>query len=268
MLLSGQDRLRIISGDEGISGQCETQSRDSNAWGEERYLTFASTDSRSPWWGTLYVRGLSASRTHKPLPDDPDPGGRFRSSVQKGRCGFGNIAAQEGVSFLVGVPEDQAGGDMRGKSRFRSMGIRPERKFDIRAYRAPRLTTQIKSSATATDPGRSRRRRGMSREPKGGSGRGESDLVGRVDDGKRSAVRRRSTTRETAQPIACLRNSAEKGRCAHHWMTASQWKRRERRFPFCCRRSICRCIGRGELNAGLPTRLLEASSCTQPRSGG
>src|SRR5262249_30678982 len=58
----------------------------------------------------------------------------------------GAAVAQEGVvGFSWQIPDDLAGGEYTAKISFPQYGHTPtERKFDIRAYRAPRLKTQIK----------------------------------------------------------------------------------------------------------------------------
>ncbi|MBI3860859.1 MAG: A-macroglobulin complement component, partial [Planctomycetia bacterium] len=67
----------------------------------------------------------------------------------------GAVAAREGVlGFSWQVPDDQAGGEYTAKITFPHHGHTPaERKFDIRAYRAPRLKTQIKFLRDGYGPG-------------------------------------------------------------------------------------------------------------------
>src|SRR6185436_13814074 len=58
----------------------------------------------------------------------------------------GGVKTEEGIiGFSWQVPEEQAGGEYTAKVSFPFNGHTPaERKFDVRAYRAPRLKTQIK----------------------------------------------------------------------------------------------------------------------------
>lgn len=116
--------------------------------GLDRYLTFISTDKPLYRPGErIYVRGVvlhSASR--KPL-----AGAEANALVEiKGPKGdtvaSGMVASQESVvGFQWDVPQEQAGGEYTIKVSYPFEGYTPaERKFDIRAYRAPRLKSQIK----------------------------------------------------------------------------------------------------------------------------
>lgn len=114
--------------------------------GTERYLAYASTDK--PIYREnekVYIRGVllhAANRT--PYSD------RVNMTVKiigpKGdTVTSGYAETQDGVSgFAWTIPEGQAGGEYKIKLACPRLGIAPaERKFDIRAYRAPRLKTQI-----------------------------------------------------------------------------------------------------------------------------
>jgi alpha-2-macroglobulin-like protein len=117
--------------------------------GTERYLTFITTDKPIYRAGeTLYVRAVTLHHaTHKPLPDAPAIHSVIHIIGPKGdEVASGTIAVQEGVlGFSWLVPDEQAGGEYTAKITFPQHGHTPaERKFEIRAYRAPRLKTQIK----------------------------------------------------------------------------------------------------------------------------
>jgi hypothetical protein len=94
--------------------------------------------------------------THKPLPDDPAVHATVEIIGPKGDAvATGAVAAQGGVlGFSWQVPDDQAGGEYTAKISFPFHGHTPaERKFDIRAYRAPRLKTQVKFLRDGYGPG-------------------------------------------------------------------------------------------------------------------
>jgi len=126
--------------------------------GTERYLTFITTDKPIYRAGeTLYVRAVILHHaTHKPLPDAPVIHSVIHIIGPKGdEVASGTIAVQEGVlGFSWLVPDEQAGGEYAAKITFPQHGHTPaERKFEIRAYRAPRLKTQIKFLRDGYGPG-------------------------------------------------------------------------------------------------------------------
>ena len=115
--------------------------------GAERYLAHLSTDKPIYRAGEkVYVRGvILRADTHTPLPK-----GQTSAFVEiKGPKGdtvaSGYASAQDSVvGFAWEVPAGQAGGQYTIRMSFPSDGYAPaERKFDIRAYRAPRLRSQI-----------------------------------------------------------------------------------------------------------------------------
>jgi len=143
---------RIIAGDDvgKAGGSAKADPADSQALGgTERYLTFVATDKPIYRGGeTLYVRAVILHHaTHKPLPDEPAVHASVVIIGPKGDAvALGAVAAQGGVlGFSWPVPDDQAGGEYTAQITFPHHGHTPaERKFDIRAYRAPRLKSQIK----------------------------------------------------------------------------------------------------------------------------
>lgn len=116
--------------------------------GSERYQTFVSTDKPIYKIGErIYVRGtlLNASN-HKPLPQDRPANATIQIKGPKGDVVAGGSAySQDSVwSFGWDIPEGQAGGEYKIAVTYPWDGHAPaERKFDIRAYRAPRLKSQI-----------------------------------------------------------------------------------------------------------------------------
>ena len=116
--------------------------------GAERYQTFVSTDKPIYKIGErVYVRGtvLNAAN-HKPLSSDHQTNATIQIKGPKGDIVAGGSAySQDSVwSFAWDVPQGQAGGEYKIAVTYPFDGHAPaERKFDIRAYRAPRLKSQI-----------------------------------------------------------------------------------------------------------------------------
>ena len=114
--------------------------------GTERYLAHLSTDK--PIYRTgehLYARSVVLNAAnHTPMLANTRA--LFKIIGPKGNTvTTGYTDTQDSVSgFTWLIPDGQAGGEYTLKTSYPSMGIAPtERKFDIRAYRAPRLKTQI-----------------------------------------------------------------------------------------------------------------------------
>lgn len=117
--------------------------------GADRYLTHLSTDKPLYKPGeTMYVRGMVLHyATRKPLPKKMQLQAAFTVTGPKGdSVASGWVNSQDSVlGFQWKVPEEQAGGEYTMKVTYPGNGHAPgERKFDIRAYRAPRLKSQIK----------------------------------------------------------------------------------------------------------------------------
>lgn len=116
--------------------------------GGERFLTYVSTDKPIYKAGErVYVRGtlLNASN-HKPLPKDRNANATIQIKGPKGDIvAGGNSYSQDSVwAFGWDVPAGQAGGEYKIAVTYPWDGHAPaERKFDIRAYRPPRLKSQI-----------------------------------------------------------------------------------------------------------------------------
>ena len=128
--------------------------------GDARYLTHLSTDKPIYRAGeTVYVRGVVLDAfDHTPLPDEEnqrahptieikDPKGAVVVSGQ-------SRMADSTVGFSWEVPEGQAGGEYTIKVTYPWSGHAPaERTFDIRAYRPPRIKTQIEFLRDGYGPG-------------------------------------------------------------------------------------------------------------------
>jgi len=126
--------------------------------GEDRYLTFVSTDKPIYRAGEkIYVRCVILHHAmHRPLPRETIVHGAVEIVGPKGdTVARGLVPSDEAViGFSWLVPDDQPGGEYTAKITFPYHGHTPaERKFDIRAYRAPRLKTQIRFLRDGYGPG-------------------------------------------------------------------------------------------------------------------
>jgi len=150
------------SGANSQTGEDEANSKglkiaDTNVLGgPDRYLTFLSTDKPIYREGeTIYMRGVILHHaTRKPLPADRQVGALVEIRGPKGDVVAGGPATSEEsvLGFKWTVPQGQAGGEYTIKTS--GNGYPPaERKFDIRAYRAPRLKSQIKFLRDGYGPG-------------------------------------------------------------------------------------------------------------------
>ncbi len=116
--------------------------------GTDRFLTFVSTDKPIYRAGEkVYVRGvLLDAAHHKPLSDRQSASATIEIKGPKGDvvAGGSTIAQNSVWGFAWEVPDGQAGGEYCIRVTYPWDGLAPaERKFDIRAYRAPRLKSQI-----------------------------------------------------------------------------------------------------------------------------
>ncbi len=116
--------------------------------GDERYLTALSTD-KPIYRGRekVYVRGVilhAADRT--PLKDAGQPRAMVEIRGPKGDvvASAWTQVTDSVLGYAWDVPAEQPGGQYTVKVRYPFEGFAPaERKFDVRAYRAPRLKSQI-----------------------------------------------------------------------------------------------------------------------------
>ncbi len=121
-----------------------------------RHLTFVSTDK--PLYRPhepVYVRGILLHHHTRTLYPNTVHG------VLEITGPKGDVISQQAVSVSDGVwgtqwnvPADLAGGEYTAKVSYPRHGLPPaERTFDVRAYRAPRLTSQIKFLRDGYGPG-------------------------------------------------------------------------------------------------------------------
>ncbi len=127
--------------------------------GPERYLTFVTTDKPIYRGGEkIYVRGVVLNAAnHKPLASRDSTN---QATIQiKGPKGdivaSGTAQPEDGVwGFAWEIPKGQTGGEYIINVTYPWSGHAPaERKFDIRAYRAPRLKSQITFLRDGYGPG-------------------------------------------------------------------------------------------------------------------
>lgn len=126
--------------------------------GADRYLTLISTDKPIYRAGEkVYVRGvLLNAANHKPLANGQSASANVEIKGPKGDVVHsGNVIAQDSIwGFAWDVPKGQAGGEYTLRANYPWDGHAPaERKFDIRAYRAPRLKSQITFLRDGYGPG-------------------------------------------------------------------------------------------------------------------
>lgn len=126
--------------------------------GADRYLTYLSTDKPIYRTGeTVFVRGVVLHHaSHRPLSADQQTPAMIEIRGPKGDVvASGQATSEDSVlGFQWTVPDGQAGGQYTIKANYPMTGYAPaERNFDIRAYRAPRLKTQIKFLRDGYGPG-------------------------------------------------------------------------------------------------------------------
>jgi len=126
--------------------------------GSNRYLAYLSTDKPIYRAGeTIYMRGVILHHaTRVPFPANRQVHALVEIRGPRGDVVAGGPAASEEsvLGFQWTVPDGQAGGEYTIKATFPGHGYPPaERKFDIRAYRAPRLKSQIKFIRDGYGPG-------------------------------------------------------------------------------------------------------------------
>ena len=126
--------------------------------GDERYLTFVSTDKPIYKAGEkVYVRGVVLNAAnHKPMPAGKSANATIEIRGPKGDVIAGGTAQSQDSTWSFGwdVPDGQAGGEYKVQVTYPWDGHAPaQRKFDIRAYRAPRLKSQITFLRDGYGPG-------------------------------------------------------------------------------------------------------------------
>lgn len=126
--------------------------------GADRYLTYLSTDKPIYRTGeTVFVRGVILHHAlRRPLPANQQTPAVLEIRGPKGDVvASGQVTSEDSVlGFQWKVPDSQAGGQYTIKASYPFTGYAPaERDFDIRAYRAPRLKTQIKFLRDGYGPG-------------------------------------------------------------------------------------------------------------------
>ena len=160
------------------------------------------------------------------------------------------------------VPAEAGGRRVHAQGHLPLDGHAPaERKFDVRAYRAPRLKSQIEFLRDGYGPG-DKVTATLGREARRGR-----RARGREGDGHRARRRRRGGARAGARSTtkglctvqlraAGAASSAARARWPSPSRTAAWWRRRRRRSPSCCRRWTWRSTPRAaSWWPGSPTRV-------------
>jgi hypothetical protein len=126
--------------------------------GPDRYLTSVSSDKPIYKIGDhVYLRGIILNATnHKPIPETGWTNASIQIKGPKGDIVANGTARAQNSSwgFDWTVPDGQAGGEYTALVTYPWQGYTPaERKFEIRAYRAPRLNSQITFLRDGYGPG-------------------------------------------------------------------------------------------------------------------
>ncbi|MCC7530875.1 MAG: A-macroglobulin complement component [Candidatus Melainabacteria bacterium] len=126
--------------------------------GTSRLQTFLSCDKPIYKGGeTIYIRGVMLNANdHKPLPASEIVNASVQIRGPKGEVVSGGLTSvQDSVwTYSWQVPDGQAGGEYKILASYIGDGYAPaKRKFEIRAYRAPRLNSQIKFQRDGYGPG-------------------------------------------------------------------------------------------------------------------
>ncbi|MGD9680321.1 MAG: MG2 domain-containing protein [Candidatus Obscuribacterales bacterium] len=154
---AGTGKAPVSNGKKGAREKPKSKRATSESLGgSERYLTLVSTDKPIYKAGEkVYARGVMLDAAgHKPIKSTVaatiEIKGPKGDTVTSGMCNTDN-----GVwGFAWEVPDGQAGGEYTLHASYPMTGYAPaERKFDIRAYRAPRLKSQITFLRDGYGPG-------------------------------------------------------------------------------------------------------------------
>ena len=126
--------------------------------GAERYLTHVSTDKPIYRGGEkVYIRGvILEAHQHTPLKENQNLAAQITIKGPKGDIitqGMTN-SQDSTLGFSWPVPQGQAGGEYTAEVSYPWTGQpAAKRKFEIRAYRAPRLKSQIEFVRDGYGPG-------------------------------------------------------------------------------------------------------------------
>jgi uncharacterized protein YfaS (alpha-2-macroglobulin family) len=149
-VVSGMFGLSAYGADDAKAAAAATAPRVPGApelGGADRYLTFVLTDKPVYRPGErLYVRGMVLhANSHAPLTQPPPPAVVEVTGPKGDVVASGQVAIQDSVAgFSWEIPAGTAGGEYSVKVTHPYAGHAPgARKFDVRAYRAPRLKSQI-----------------------------------------------------------------------------------------------------------------------------
>ena len=156
-LLSSTQILAVTQAPSGAS-KLTRSSLTQKLGGVDRFSTFVSTDKPIYKAGeTVYIRGVMLNGSnHKPLPSGMSA--RANVAIKKAD---GTVLASSRVNSIESVwsatwqvQSSESGGEYTIEVTYPSQGYAPaSRKFDVRAYRAQRLNSQIKFLRDGYGPG-------------------------------------------------------------------------------------------------------------------
>ena len=157
--------------------------------GADRFLTMVSTDKPIYHEGErVYIRGvLLNAADHKPLSSGHSANATMEIKGPKGdTVASGNAQTTDSVwGCAWDVPRGQAGGEYTLRITYPWDGYAPaERKFEIRAYRAPRLKSQITFLRDGYGPGEKVNATLDVKRAEGGIPEGAKVTVSAVVDGR------------------------------------------------------------------------------------
>ncbi|GMV41369.1 MAG: hypothetical protein AMXMBFR64_30850 [Myxococcales bacterium] len=177
----------LLAGAAGVALSQSAGDPSAELGGAERYLTHLSTDKPVYRAGeTVYVRAVVlGAHDHKPVSQPAPPWAWFEVQGPKGDViASGTGQTQDSIAtFQWVVPAGQAGGEHTLVIKWQQSGWAPaERTFDVRAYRAPRLKTQIVFVKDGYGPGETVKATLHVERPEGGAPAGAPvQVVARVD---------------------------------------------------------------------------------------
>jgi len=146
--LISSTQIMATTQDSQSKSQFSKQTLTEKLGGAERYLTFVSTDKSIYKTGeNVFIRGVMLNgANHKPLPDNVTARAHIAIKGAGGvlLASFDSNSANSVWGASWPVDAGQAGGEYTIEVTYPSQGFAPaQRKFDVRAFRAQRLNSQI-----------------------------------------------------------------------------------------------------------------------------
>lgn len=221
--------------------------------GNDRYLTYLSTDKPIYRPGEpVYVRGVPLHYlTRKPAASNAMQQAMIEIKGPKGDTVASGLSMRQDSAFGFSwiIPNEQAGGEYTIMFSDPFTGQPPaERRFDIRAYRAPRLNTQIKFLRDGYGAGDEVVATLHAERAEGDLPAGAKITVSARVDGA-EVYRGVTPIDDRGYCQARFKLPPTLSRVKVRWHGRSKMAPPSRlppkRFPFCCRPSISRCMPKG-----------------------